>query len=139
MKTFLAIIIILFTTKTFSCEESFVGKYIDETNISNILEIKVSDCVPTFELALPAESRTGHVVADNSTRLIWNRGGRTITEVAFVDEQALTINIIDKHLWDIYYQTQVYKLSPTGILFEIEIFNSKHTYEYKKSINYIRE
>jgi hypothetical protein len=129
----------LLTFNVFACTDNFNGKFFDENSASNTLEIKVVDCSLHFELSLPAESRTGKVIADNVDRIIWNKGGRKISEQVFVTDDTLTIKIVDKHVFDTYYQTQIYKLTPTGIEFDIAIFNSKHSYDYKKHINYIRE
>jgi hypothetical protein len=139
MKIVLALIISLFTFNVFACTDNFNGRFIDENLASNILEIKVINCSLHFELSLPSEARTGRVIADNVDRVIWDMGGRKISEAVSVNDDTLTIKIVDKHVFDIYYQTQTYKLTPQGLAFDIEIFNTKHSYNYKKHINYDRE
>lgn len=139
MKTIFFLIATLFTFNIFACTDSFNGKYVDENSGSNILEIKVHDCSLFMELDFPAEGRTGHIIADTVNRIIWDKGGRKISEKSSVTEDTLTINIVDKHPLDVYYQNQIYKLTPTGLELYIEIYNTKRTYDYKKRINYLRE
>lgn len=139
MKTLSLLIASIFTFNVFACHDNFNGKFVDENAGQNILEIKVLDCSPQFEVNFPAESRTGHIIADNVDRLIWNAGGRKISERGFVKDDTLTVNIVDRHVFDTYYQNQIYKITAQGLDFYIEIFNTKRTYNYKKHINYVRE
>jgi hypothetical protein len=139
MRTISTLIALLFTINTFACSDDFAGKFIDENNAKNILEIKAKNCVPVFELTLAAESRKGHVLADNIDRVIWNQGGRKISQKASLSEDTLTVNIVDKQLLDAYYQTQTYKLTNIGIGYDVVKFNKKQTYNYKNHINYVRE
>lgn len=139
MKTLSLLITFIFTVNVFACVDNFNGKFINENLESNILEIKVLDCSPKFELFFPAEARIGHVIADNVDRILWNGGGRKISEKAFVRDDVLTINIVDRHVFDTYYQNQIYKLTDQGLELYIEIYNTNRSYDYKKRINYDRE
>lgn len=131
--------VLLFSLNVLACNDNFNGKFIDQNANGNILEIKVLDCSPLLELNFPAENRKGHIIADNLNRIIWNRSGRTITEKATLQNDILTINIIDSDTDGTYFQNQIYKLTSTGIEFSIEIFNLSKSYNYKKSVFYIRD
>lgn len=139
MKILPILFLSLFSLNAFACHDNFNGKFIDTNAAQNILEIKVLDCSPQFKLSFPAENRTGHIVADNVNRVIFNAGGRKVSEKAFVKDDTLTINIVDRHVFDIYYQNQIYKITPYGLELYFEKFNKKRTYEYKKNISYNRE
>lgn len=139
MKTFSLLIASILAFNLFACADNFNGKFIDQNAESNLLEMKVLDCSPKIELSFPAESRTGHVIADNVDRLIWNRNDRTISEKASIKNNILTINIVDKDLRDTFFQNQVYTLTPNGLELFIEIFNTNHAYDYKKHFVYDRE
>jgi hypothetical protein len=139
VKTIAILAISFLSFNVFACTDNFNGKYVDQNSETNILEIKVSNCSLNFELDFPAESRSGHVTADNIDRVIWNGGGRKVSEKASVGDKTLMVNIVDKHVWDVYYQNQIYTLTPNGLELDIEIYNTKRTYDYKKHISYLRE
>ncbi len=139
MRIVLFFMTILYSLNLFACADNFNGTFIEKESGTSTLEIKVLDCAPTLELSFPSENRKGQVIADDADRLIWNQNGRTISEKAFIKDNALNIVIVDKDIQDTFYQNQTYRLTEEGLELFIEIFNTNHSRSSKKHISYVQK